>query len=670
MRMLDHHKGARSPMSPILTKQPAYHERDSGLRMHNSHLRVALACTLAILVSWLCVRRVNSTIDHSYLFMPSTPVQTVASPHITPYSLINGKASNQYHTATKVVKPNPTYLPRQVREDKNGFVLNGVEPHPLKGSNVSSQGKGLAKTITFAWIVSMILTRVWGGLPCGTILLFSRIFKLVRIWRRPAFDPDLVPYQQPAMAAASGMGIPDPRRVFDQRRARTLEVVKAIGTLAAYTCFWVVTYNWFFRAIDYINEFVLEYPEWEVLTYTGLALPPLVAVRSGIFAKSIAGALKAIVAIAPGLAAKHVVRSMIDPLSKILQSILLFVSFNLFVNATPEDFEIALPEQYQFIDPDGDGVLTAQEIQDGLMQTSTGLLFALMSTFFGWFLWKAKAPPEEIARWEKDQSWTPQNALQQYWFQLSNGRGFPVIVDLLLSVFVISIPCSSWFNFLHISAETVLTFGGMGGIALGLASQSVVGNMVSGLLLLVTQPFTVGDEITSGDNQGRVQSIGWSSTTMESLNGATVFIPNQSLIDQDTINLSVGEAKLLTTQFAVRFKAGQGGSAKCKKLIEAIEEVMREDPNMKGFLTCPPGAYLDFQNGKPIISIEAKLQSSEFTIDDMTAVKSSVLVRILAVVEQLGGWIPGMGMYPQGDSKHEPVMFEMVMENDDGSSPQ
>ena len=667
MSMLGHQKGAHSPMLPISTEEPAYHERDVGLRMLDSHVRITVACALAILAFWSCIRPVNTSMHPSYLWMP---IHTAVPPHITPHLLMNGKTLNQPIIATRGVEPSPAYLPQQVHDDKTESDINGEETDPLKGSAIPSQGKSLAKTLTFAWIVSMILARVWGGFPCGTLLLFSRMFKLVRTWRRPAFDPSLAPYQQPAMATYSGEALPDPRRMYNERRTRTVEIIKAIGTLVAYICFWVITEKGFFKLIDYINEFVLEYPQWEVLTYTALALPPLVAVRSGIFAKSISGALRAIVAIAPGLAAKHVVRSMIDPLSKILQSILLFVSFNLFVNATPEDFEIALPEQYHFIDPDGDGVLTAQEIQDGLMQYSTGLLFALVSTFFGWFLWKAKAPPQEIEKWEQNKDWVPQNFLQQYWFQLSRGRGFPVIVDLLLSVFVISIPCSSWFSFLHISAETVLTFGGMGGIALGLASQSVVGNMVSGLLLLVTQPFTVGDEITSGDNQGRVQRIGWSSTTMESLNGATVFIPNQSLIDQDTINLSVGEAKLLTAQFAVRFKAGQGGATKCKKMIEAIEGVMKEDPNMKGFLTGPPGAYLDFQNGKPIISIEAKLKSSEFSIDDMTAVKSSLLVRILTVVEEMGGWIPGMGMYPQGGSKHEPVLFERVMEDDDGSSPQ
>lgn len=51
-------------------------------------------------------------------------------------------------------------------------------------------------------------------------------------------------------------------------------------------------------------------------------------------------------------------------------------------------------------------------------------------------------------------------------------------------------------NMLHINLVPFATAGGVGGIVLGFASQSVLANIVAGCNLLITRPLVVGDRVT------------------------------------------------------------------------------------------------------------------------------------------------------------------------------
>ncbi|CAN5896047.1 mechanosensitive ion channel family protein [soil metagenome] len=77
-------------------------------------------------------------------------------------------------------------------------------------------------------------------------------------------------------------------------------------------------------------------------------------------------------------------------------------------------------------------------------------------------------------------------------------------------------------------ANLVSTLG-IGGVALGFAFKDIFQNFVAGILLLVGQPFRVGDQIRMGEHEGTVDEILTRATYLKTYDGRRVIIPNSDL---------------------------------------------------------------------------------------------------------------------------------------------
>lgn len=70
---------------------------------------------------------------------------------------------------------------------------------------------------------------------------------------------------------------------------------------------------------------------------------------------------------------------------------------------------------------------------------------------------------------------------------------------------------------------------GIGGVAIGFAFQDIFQNLLAGILILLREPFRVGDEIVSGDYTGTVEAIETRATYIRTYDGRRVIIPNSQI---------------------------------------------------------------------------------------------------------------------------------------------
>lgn len=77
---------------------------------------------------------------------------------------------------------------------------------------------------------------------------------------------------------------------------------------------------------------------------------------------------------------------------------------------------------------------------------------------------------------------------------------------------------------------------GIGGIALAFAAQDILSNFVAGVLLQVRRPFRVGDEIASGDQEGRVEDVNLRTVQIKTYDGLTVYLPNAEVLQSPITN--------------------------------------------------------------------------------------------------------------------------------------
>jgi len=70
---------------------------------------------------------------------------------------------------------------------------------------------------------------------------------------------------------------------------------------------------------------------------------------------------------------------------------------------------------------------------------------------------------------------------------------------------------------------------GVGGVAIGFAFKDIMQNFLAGILILLRQPFEVGDQIVSGDHEGTVESIETRATMIKTYDGRRVVVPNSQI---------------------------------------------------------------------------------------------------------------------------------------------
>ena len=83
-----------------------------------------------------------------------------------------------------------------------------------------------------------------------------------------------------------------------------------------------------------------------------------------------------------------------------------------------------------------------------------------------------------------------------------------------------------------VDAATLLSGLGIGGVAIGFAFQDIFQNLLAGILLLIREPFRVGDEITSGAFTGTVESIETRATFIRTYDGRRIIVPNSKIYSE------------------------------------------------------------------------------------------------------------------------------------------
>jgi small-conductance mechanosensitive channel len=123
----------------------------------------------------------------------------------------------------------------------------------------------------------------------------------------------------------------------------------------------------------------------------------------------------------------------------------------------------------------------------------------------------------------------------------------------------------------------LLTFGGLGSLALGLAFQDLLRNVLAGIFLLIERPFRIGDWITVGDQSGSVQTIQLRTTALRTGDGKLAILPNLAAFSGTVVNASAYDVR----QFSVAVRLGpgadlEGAMRRVREVVEGTEGVLKE----------------------------------------------------------------------------------------------
>ena len=122
------------------------------------------------------------------------------------------------------------------------------------------------------------------------------------------------------------------------------------------------------------------------------------------------------------------------------------------------------------------------------------------------------------------------------------------------------------------NVTTILTGLGIGGIAIALAAQNILGDLFNYFVIFFDRPFEVGDFITVDDKKGTVEYIGIKTTRLRSLTGEQIIISNSNLTGSRIHNYKRLETRRVLFTIGVVYGTPLEKLKRIPEMIKAIIE--------------------------------------------------------------------------------------------------
>ena len=196
-------------------------------------------------------------------------------------------------------------------------------------------------------------------------------------------------------------------------------------------------------------------------------------------------------------------------------------------------------------------------------------------------------------------------------------------------------------------ARDLIQILGISGVAIGFAFRDILQNFLAGILLLLAQPFKLGDEISVGNYEGVVQEIQARATLIKTYDGYLIVIPNSTIYTQSV---------KIFNAYAVRRTAIDIGVGYGDDVDEARRLMLEAMSGVEGVLSEPPPSVVAKEFGDSGVTLRARWWTKSRRAD-MVRARDLVIPAIRRKLGENGVDIP----YPT----HQ-ILFHDQTEETDG----
>ncbi|WP_257292900.1 mechanosensitive ion channel family protein [Endozoicomonas sp. ONNA1] len=181
------------------------------------------------------------------------------------------------------------------------------------------------------------------------------------------------------------------------------------------------------------------------------------------------------------------------------------------------------------------------------------------------------------------------------------------------------------------SLSALLTFGGVGGLIVGMAAREWLANFFGGLMLMLDKPFKEGDWIRSPDRQieGHVEHIGWRLTQIRNFDRRPVFVPNSVFTSIVLENPSRMRNRRVVENFGIRYEDLE----KIPAIMNQVTEGFLQHPE----LDCSEPYYARFlKYGDSSLECQVRVHVIPKGRVDFVRVQEGVMLIIASAVQKAG----------------------------------
>lgn len=168
------------------------------------------------------------------------------------------------------------------------------------------------------------------------------------------------------------------------------------------------------------------------------------------------------------------------------------------------------------------------------------------------------------------------------------------------------------------------------GVGIGFGLQTIVNNLVSGLIIAFEKPVNVGDFVEISGQKGTMKSIGFRSSVIANVEGADVVMPNGDLLNEHLVNWTLGGGKK-----RINISVGVAFDTELEKVKELVLTILKADERIMHF-PAPQVYYNEFQDSAINIQIYFWVRQ----LRDASGTRSDTVLAINNVFKEKGIVLP------------------------------
>ncbi|KAK4786618.1 hypothetical protein SAY86_010451 [Trapa natans] len=205
-----------------------------------------------------------------------------------------------------------------------------------------------------------------------------------------------------------------------------------------------------------------------------------------------------------------------------------------------------------------------------------------------------------------------------------------IALDKLSSVGLLAIGIMALAEACGVPLQSIITVGGIGGVATAFAARDVLGNVLSGLSIQFSKPFSLGDTIKAGSIEGQVMDMGLTTTSLLNAEKFPVIVPNSLFSSQVIVNKSRAEWRAMVIKIPLR----SDDVDKIPQVTNDIKNMLKVHP--KVFLGKEiPYCYLSrVENLYAELTLGCNL--TQMSKDELYSAQQDILLQAVQIIKQHG----------------------------------
>lgn len=214
------------------------------------------------------------------------------------------------------------------------------------------------------------------------------------------------------------------------------------------------------------------------------------------------------------------------------------------------------------------------------------------------------------------------------------------IVKRMVQVVVFIFAIIQILRLLDVNITALIAGIGIGGLALALAAQDTVKNLIGSAMIFIDRPFQIGDWIVGDGFEGGVKEVGFRTTRIQTIDSSIISVPNGTIANLSVTNLGMRTYRLYNATIGVTYDTP---AEKIELFMQGMEQMVLAHPMManEGYLI----RFRAFADSSLNIVFRARIMTDDFGVETKVGEEINLALLRLAKVIGVSFAFPSRSLY-------------------------